>query len=40
MTLDGKPNDGAQDELDDVQTDAVIGGPGPDVIIGDCAATC
>jgi len=38
VTLDGKPNDGAPDELDDVETPAVIGGPGPDVITGDGAA--
>ena len=37
MTLDGKPNDGSPGELDDVQTNAVIGGPGPDVITGDAA---
>lgn len=35
VTLDGKPNDGAPDEFDDVETAAVIGGPGPDVITGD-----
>jgi hypothetical protein len=35
VTLDGKPNDGAPDELDDVETHAVIGGPGADVITGD-----
>jgi Ca2+-binding RTX toxin-like protein len=35
VTLDGTPNDGSPDELDDVQTSAVIGGPGADVISGD-----
>jgi hypothetical protein len=38
VTLDGKPNDGGANEQDDVQTRAVIGGPGPDFITGDSSA--
>jgi hypothetical protein len=35
VTLDGKANDGAAGEGDDVRTSGVIGSPGPDVIVGD-----
>jgi hypothetical protein len=38
VTLDGKANDGAAGEGDDVRTSGVTGSPGPDVITGDARA--
>ena len=38
VTLDGKANDGAAGEGDDVQTSTVVGSPGPDVISGGAGA--
>jgi hemolysin type calcium-binding protein len=38
VTLDGRANDGAPGEGDDVRTSGVTGSPGPDVITGDARA--
>jgi hypothetical protein len=38
VTLDGRANDGAAGEGDDVRTSGVTGSPGPDVITGDARA--
>jgi hypothetical protein len=38
VTLDGKANDGAAGEGDDVRTSGVTGSPGPDLITGDARA--
>jgi Ca2+-binding RTX toxin-like protein len=38
ISLDGKPNDGAPGERDDVRTENVIGGSGADTIVGDADA--